>query len=380
MTIGIITLHSNTNFGGGLQQIALFETLKALGHDPKFLCVQNDVTESTARHLLGIVSSYSIRQLFDAVHEAFRRIADKREPETPNWTLYKKTDEFNYTRLNYTPKFGLAELPVYVAACDALVFGSDQVWTDVYSPVLPYFGDGMHGFGGKKIAYAACSVHRRVPIYNRRKIRTLLSDFDAVSVRDETSRELVRNYSALNPQLVCDPTLLYDFKAYLKHSPIEGDYIFAYVLGDKTSDWHQRNIDKIKAETGISKVVVLTTSLDEKYPWADIVITDALAIDWMNILQGASFVYTNSFHAVIFSLKFHRQFIAYYGDIARSSRMIGLRSQFGLDGRIVKEPIAVDLNNQIEFAATDSIIADLAIDSMAFLKSALDNTQINYGI
>ncbi len=371
MRIGILTLHSNTNYGGGLQQIALFETLKSLGHDPEFLCVQNNATGSAARRLLGIVSSYSLRQLFDAVHEAFRRITVKREPGTPNWILYNKTDEFNYTRLNYTPKFGLAELPGYVAACDALVFGSDQVWTDVYSPVLPYFGDGMPGFDGKKIAYAACSVHRRAPIFNRRKIRSLLSEFDAVSVRDETTRQLVRNYSSFNPQLVCDPTLLYDFKAYLKPSPIEGDYIFAYVLGDKTADWHQRNVDKIKAETGISKVVALTTSLDEKFLWADIVITDALAVDWMNILRGAAFVYTNSFHAVIFSLKFHRQFVAYYGDIVRSSRMTGLRSQFGLDCRIVKEPIAVDLNKQIEFAATDSIIAGLATDSMAFLKSAL---------
>ena len=109
----------------------------------------------------------------------------------------------------------------------------------------------------------------------------------------------------------------------------------------------------------------------KNFPWADIVITDALAVDWMNILREAAFVYTNSFHAVIFSLKFHRQFVAYYGDIVRSSRMTGLRNQFGLNCRIVKEPITVDLNKQIDFAATDSIISGLATNSMAFLKNAL---------
>ena len=81
MIIGILTLHSNTNFGGGLQQIALFESLKALGHEPRFLCVQNNVTESVARRLLGIISSYSLRQLFDAIHEAFRRITVKTNPK-----------------------------------------------------------------------------------------------------------------------------------------------------------------------------------------------------------------------------------------------------------------------------------------------------------
>ena len=371
MKVGILTLHSNTNFGGGLQQIALFEILKSLGHEPQFLCVKNDSPNSSFKRLLGIITSYSPRQLYNAVEEVYRRITDKKEPETPNWNLYEKTDDFNYTRLNYTPKFGLDSLPEYASACDVLIFGSDQVWTDVYSSVLPYFGDGMPRYDGKKIAFAACSVHKRVPVYNRRKIRNLLSDFNAISVRDETTRQLVRNYSGMESPIVSDPTLLYDFKAYLNPVPIKGDYIFAYVLGDKSVEWHQRNIDKIKAETGISKVVALTTSLNEKYPWADIVITDALAIDWMNMLRESQFVYTNSFHAVIFSMKFHRQFIAYYGDIVRSSRMVGLRSQFGLENRIVKQPTAVDLNKKIDFTATDSIINKLAKFSMTFLEDSI---------
>lgn len=371
MKVGILTLHSNTNFGGGLQQIALFETLKDLGHEPQFLCVKNDSSSSLLKRLTGILTSYSPRQLYNAIEEAYRRIEDKHEPETPNWELYNRTDEFNYTQLNYTPKFGLVQLPEYVSKCDVLIFGSDQVWTDVYSDVLPYFGDGMPMFKGKKIAYAACSVHKCVPIYNRRKIKRLLSEFNAISVRDVTTQQLVKNYSKIIPPIVCDPTLLYDFKRYLKSSPIKDDYIFAYILGDKSSEWHQRNIEKIKASTGISKVVALTTSLDEKFPWADIVITDALAIDWMNILRESQFVYTNSFHAVIFSLKFHRQFVAYYGDIVRSSRMVGLRKQFGLENRVLKEPLSVDLSKQLDFKATDSIIYELTKNSMTFLKDNL---------
>lgn len=371
MKIGILTLHSNTNFGGGLQQIAMFETLKSLGHEPQFLCVQNNLAEPSSKRILGILTSYTPQELLNAINEAYHRIFDKKKPGTPHLVLYKKTDDFNYSYLNYTPKFGLDKLPEYVSRCGALIFGSDQVWTDVYSRVLPYFGDGIPGFKGKKIAFAACSVHKTAPIYNRKKIKALLSDFDAISVRDETTRQLVKNYSETEPSMVCDPTLLYDFKAYFKPSPIEGDYIFAYVLGDKTAEWHQRNIDKIKAETGISKVVALTTSLDEKYPWADVVITDALAIDWMNLLRESQFVYTNSFHAVIFSLKFHRQFIAYYGDLVRSSRMGGLRKQFGIEDRIVKEPLKADINRKIDFSATDLHIQELAKFSMLFLANSI---------
>lgn len=371
MKVGILTLHSNTNFGGGLQQIALYETIKALGHEPKFLCVQNDKSLSYAKRVLGILTSYSPKQLYDAIAEAYQRIIDPKVLETPNWDLYKKTDEFNYSHLNYTPKFGLASLPGYVSECDAIVFGSDQIWTDVYSDVLPYFGDGISGFEGKKVAYAACSVHKRVPIYNRSKIKRLLSDFDTLLVRDETTRQLVKNYSDINPPIVCDPTLLYDFNKYIAPSSIEGEYIFAYVLGDKPSEWHRHSIERIKSKTGVKKVVALTTSLDEKYPWADQVISNALAIEWMNVLRCAKFVYTNSFHAVIFSLKYHRPFVAYYGDMVRSSRMIGLRNQFALESRIVKHPEDIDYNVSIDFTFTDSIIEKLADSSMAFLENAL---------
>lgn len=372
MKIGILTLHSNTNFGGGLQQIAMFEVLKSLGHEPQFLCVRNDQPNSAFKRAIGILTSYTFRQLFDAVEEAFCRVLKTKKNQTPNTELYKKTDEFNYTKLNYTPKFDVVDLPKYASECDVLVFGSDQVWTDVYSDILPYFGDGIEGFNGKRIAFAACSVHKRVPVYNIGKIEKLLSEFDAISVRDETTKKLVQNYSEKDPQIVCDPTLLYDFKPYLKPSPIEGDYIFVYVLGDKPIEWHQRIINRIKEVTGINKVVVMTTSLDEEYIWADNVITDALAVDWMNILRAAKFVYTNSFHAVLFSLKFHRQFVAYYGDIVRSSRMLGLRRQFGLDDRIVREPNSVDFNKPLDFTATDRIIEELAGFSMSFLKKSIN--------
>lgn len=371
MKVGLLTLHSNTNFGGGLQQIALFETLKALGHEPQFLCVQNRAQTSGAKRIIGILTSYSPMQLLNATKEALQRVVKEKIQETPNFEISKKTDNFNYSFLNYTPKFDLNELPRYASECDALICGSDQVWTDVYSDALPYFCDGIPEFKGKRIAYAACSVHNRAPLYNREKIKKLLSDFDAISVRDETTRKLVKRYSEIEPPIVCDPTLLYDFKSYISPSPVKGEYIFAYVLGNKSAEWHQRNIDNIKAATGITKVVALTTSLDEKYPWADIVITDALAVDWMNILREAQFVYTNSFHAILFSLKFHRQFIAYYGDIVRSSRITGLRDQFGMTQRIVTSPHKTDLSSPVKFDKSDAIINELSRHSMSFLKQAL---------
>ncbi len=371
MKIGIFTLHSNTNFGGGLQQIALFEILKSMGHEPQVVCVQNDISQSVFRRILGVLSSYSF---WRAIRELKSRIVKKKSIWVGNWDLYKRCDAFNYENLNYTPKFGMVELPKYCKRYDAIIVGSDQVWTDVYSAVHPFFCDGVGDFKGLRIAYAACSAHDRVPFYNRKHIRQSLNKFTAISVRDTTTVHLVESVKCPKPAIVADPTLLYDFEKYIKPVNIAEPYIFAYVLGDKPVEWHARNIEHIRKTVGNIQVIALTTELNENYPWADRILTGELAVDWMNLLSNSQFVYTNSFHAVIFSLKFHKEFVAYYGDLVRSSRMAGLINQFELNDRIVKEPSFVNLSQKMQFKKTDEAISSLTKNSLEWLVKSLNKT------
>ena len=100
MKIGIFTLHSNTNFGGGLQQIALFEILKTMGHDPQVVCVRNDVPQSTFRRILGVLSSYSFSS---SIRELKSRCLQKKVPQIDNLEWYKRCDAFNHENLNYRP-------------------------------------------------------------------------------------------------------------------------------------------------------------------------------------------------------------------------------------------------------------------------------------
>lgn len=367
MKIGIFTLHSNVNFGGGLQQIALFEVLKSFGHEPQIVCVQNDFPKSAWRRFWGVLSAYNLKGI---VKEVINRFGGSKQ-HPGNYELYKRCDAFNYANLNYTPKFGMAELPVYCKHYDAIIVGSDQVWTDVYSKINPYFCDGVGNFQGIRISYAACSAHEKVPIYNRKHIRKSLSLFSAISVRDVTTARLVERLGNQKPIIVADPTFLYDFKKYIKPSSIEEPYIFAYVLGNKSVKWHTKNIKHIRSKVGNIKVVALTTEIDDFFPWADIVLNKELSVDWMNILRESQFVYTDSFHAVIFAMKFHKNFVAYYGDLVRSSRMLSLIQQFKLEDRIVREPCEVDYEKSIDYIGCDKIIENLKITSIEWLKQQL---------
>lgn len=100
--------------------------------------------------------------------------------------------------------------------------------------------------------------------------------------------------------------------------------------------------------------------------------TGELAVDWMNLLRNSQFVYTNSFHAVIFSLKFHKEFVAYYGDLVRSSRMVGLINQFELRDRIVREPTKVNLCSKVDFEKLDEQILALRTSSLKWLSDSLN--------
>ena len=368
MRIGILTLHSNTNFGGGLQQIALYEVLKSMGHNPQIVCVQNDAPQSKWRRILGVFYSYSFSGI---IKEWLKRTFEKKAYLPANYDLFRKCDAFNYEKLNYTPKFGLSDFPRYCQSYDAIIVGSDQVWTDVYSSVNPFFCDCIGDYKGLRISYAACSAHDKVPFYNRSHLYKSLSAFDAISVRDKTTSSLVSNLGLPAPTIVADPTLIYDFSKYITPSPIEEPFIFAYVLGEHSEEWHKRNLSHIFSQIGKMKVVALTTELVEDFSWADLTLTDKLFVDWMNLLRGARFVYTNSFHAVLFSLKFHKDFVAYYGDLVRSSRMLSLQKQFGLFQRIVKDPSIVDLTDKVNFIRTDQIIKELKAFSLNWLEKKL---------
>lgn len=67
----------------------------------------------------------------------------------------------------------------------------------------------------------------------------------------------------------------------------------------------------------------------------DIRFLDADPSDWVALLAGASFVLTDSYHGVLFSLKFKRNFLGTYDDSFRASRLIDLITRYELGNRIV---------------------------------------------
>ena len=185
----------------------------------------------------------------------------------------------------------------------------------------------------------------------------MLRQFDAISVRDETTANFVCRLTESKPFIAADPTLLYEFSSFIFPAKPKKDYIVMYILGDEISGGNIQALDKIKSYCGetldVISIVIPSVSLAGK-KGADIVIDDCTPDQWINLIYHAKFVYTDSFHGCIFSLKFNKPFIGYYQYAKRSTRLLDIQKRYGLSN-IVNDISQID--NALKYASNKNDVA-----------------------
>ena len=368
MKVGILTMSYRRNYGGVLQSYALFKTIEGMGYDIEIIDFEYNSLDNL--HFITLLKGIPIILLKKL---GFRRHGTplKQTRELPDEHVIA-FNTFKKKFIKYSKTVTNKELFRIVHNYDAIVVGSDQVWNNVEGKILYYFFDFGKPFLGRKISYAPCSVHESVPFYNKGKLRKLLSKFDALSVRDQTTANMVKQVSGLEAKIVLDPTCLYAFSEFSSLPPIvEGDYIFAYILGSEIKGGHKSIIQKIREKYGEMKVIaaIIPNVALEVEKFADKVMYNASPDEWINLIAHSKFVYTDSFHGCMFSMKYHKPFFAYYKDANRSSRLRDIKIQYGLANIFMSgEAYAI---NEVDYLTLDKTIAEQRKESLSFLSSAL---------
>ena len=376
MKIAILTHSYIKNYGGILQCVALQNKLEEKGHMVEVIHFMSSRKHNVRRRIKLLFTDFSCQRFYrwflDICTDFFEKLIGKQKPLSSglleNCARFIK-ENIHYTEICDEDTIGrLIEQRQY----DAIVIGSDIVWVGLGNERLIYFGDWQPRYIGKLISYAACSTLSHVPKFNEAKLEKLLDDFSHISVRDKHTFNLIRGYTHKDIQIVADPTILYDFGHYLK--PCEGeDYIFTYVLGQEIDGGHRKAIAAMKKRYGDIpvKAVVLSDESTNIVPYADEIVDDASPDVWLNLLAQSKAVYTDSFHGIIFSLKYHRPFIAYYKEASRSTRLIDLKERFGLKGNIVSSVDEIDLSKDICYDKLQPVMDVWKDESLNFLKNAL---------
>lgn len=326
MKIGILTYHYSNNYGALLQTFALSTTLNRLGYETEIINRVPDVT-------LQETYNPNIKRFFNkTIQTHFRKsFSQFRKKYLPNITKQIKKNE----------------LKSFVKRYDAVIVGSDQVWRIEYTTGL-----GLNNFldfvpdNIKKIAFAASFGKEKfdgdTPTIE--KIKKLLSRFIAISVREESGVQICAELFNVKATHLLDPTLLLTLDDYLpiikeNEKNISGKYIAKYLLDETqqkldiiASIAHEKSL-KIRNATRESNINFRLRNLDffsRKYYYPSF-------STWLWTIKNAVFVITDSFHGVIFSIIFNKQFICIANNQRGLTRMTSLLMKLGLEDRLVFE-------------------------------------------
>jgi hypothetical protein len=250
---------------------------------------------------------------------------------------------------------------------DAIVVGSDVVWN------YGIFGYDPVFFGRvevpRKIAYAASfgAVPRRGA--HPTAMREDLARFDAIAVRDENSRAIVADSIGREVAVTVDPTLLYEFIEELAVAPQRSTNV-----GVVYSYRHPRAaIDAFRAwasQQG-SRVVCVgyppPLRARRAYDWID---ASVGPFQWLRVMNDAQAVMTSTFHGVVFSLKYGKEFLYVTNDKSHN-RVASLLAACGIphDLRLGRQDDVVWFKP--DYAEVGRRLATAADQSRAWLLAAL---------
>ncbi|AKX46873.1 hypothetical protein AKN94_05510 [Thiopseudomonas alkaliphila] len=382
MKIAILTQPLHTNYGGNLQNFALQQVLKGMGHEPVTIDRHHSIKLRT-KLKLGYFKRLALHYIKGTTkpkaRDYFGASKDKRDRA--------HIIRFIETYINKTPRL-YSDQAVQKAFAekkfDAVIVGSDQCWRPIYSPnISTYFLDFLENDQSiKKIAYAASlgADEWEFDEQQTQMAQRFIKQFDAVSVREKQAVELVKDKLDTDASFVLDPTLLLDKDDYLKvidaYQPSlpTRKGVYTYVLD--TVGWKGQIINQV--------VKSLNAGHFNNQPKATIENpsdnTDDYVIPsiegWIKGFADAEFVVTDSFHGTVFSVLFNKPFVSLLNSQRGASRFYSILSEFGLEGRLVTEyneaKINVLLRQEINWQRVNKKLDTFKIQSKAFLNEWLD--------
>lgn len=361
---GIITqYYKSTNYGGNLQAYALCMALRKIGIEAEQICYptrkEKHIIYDTIKliHERGVVNG-SLKECQAILERCnnnisaiihYRQIRHIREIEA------KKKQAFSYFNSSIIPHseniYTDEDLYLLVDKYDGLIVGSDQIWNpDQYRP--GYFLEGIPD-KGRKIAYAASIAKDKLSDKQKEEYAQKIQAFNMISVRENKAVEILRPLTEKEIYYTADPTLLLDAKDWEKVTDkrlINEPYAFCYFLG-RNNESRQMSSEYAKKHNlklmGIPMAVTNYELIDSNI--FDVPVIYATPGEFLSGIKNAEVVFTDSFHACVFSHIFKKPFIVFQRetDGRMSSRIDSLMDLFETSELFIKN-IQKDTLIQIE--------------------------------
>lgn len=352
MHIGILTFHLAHNYGAVLQCYALQEVLRGMGHDVWVIDYQQPfmVDWFRPRRLFGM------RSLMKTVVGGNMREYISRGIHP--YVVAKHFSSFRKKFLRLTSKcYGTDDIP----PMDLYIVGSDQPWnpdlTDGADMV--YYGQFHRPMASRLATYAMSGAVSAIGKVGWDRVKLYSESFNALSFREESLTQKMMELTGRRCETVLDPTLLADaslWEPMINNKWAKRDYLFIYHVGGP------KNV--IETMTEKAKAIVKTERLEiidaSRYQYS--------SSDFVSLIRHARYVVTASFHAMVFSIIFHKPFTVVQTGQASDARFVNLLDTLGITDVCMKKPENVSIPQHLDYLSICNKLETLKEYSVQFLE------------
>jgi hypothetical protein len=369
--IGIISYYKTLNYGSVLQACAMQMVIRGVGY--KCEHIRGDLQKKFHEKIITIIkdplgvlkkkTKYYLKEL-TSVENKNRR---------SNYEKFIK-DNLKESPIAYAKK----ELYLSEKRYDAFVCGSDQIWAP--NQFNEFFYINFISDKSKKIAYAPSIGLPKIPDELKDRVAELISDIGFVSIREQEGAEIVKELTGINAPVVLDPTLLITKEEWVakidKSKAPALPYILCLFLGENPE--HRKAAEMYSQAKGY-KIVVLPFRKKD-YQWGDIIMKDAGPVDFIDLVNNAAMVFSDSFHGAAFAVNLNKPFCVFMRfsedhPLCQNSRIRNLLQIFGLQDRLVQDDVSVDdMDKTINYETVNDILKNERQRSLNYLKCSLEDS------
>ena len=208
------------------------------------------------------------------------------------------------------------------------------------------------------------------------KLTPCLKQYDSISVREPAAKAFIEEISEKNVKVDVDPTILLPTEKWEsladKSNLAYKNFIFVYTMQPSDILYNlAQNLAK-KEELQIYSLSMVDNSRKLGTDMRGAKIEDFL---WM--IKHARYVVTNSFHGLLFALRFHKQLYWAFqqGKHMSNPRFDMLIEQYGIDCRCCSKELGVDQCTELDYNYIDSIMSHQRNESLQNLRLSIVGEQ-----
>ena len=358
--IGIVTWYDKGyNYGSTLQAFAMQSYLENKGYEcelinykPEYKKVYN-VLKEIIKRLYLLVFNYKVYK---------------------SWRIMEKWIKNNIKESKLILSY--EELIKYSQKYDILICGSDQIWCNSHDVVDPFYYLQFTDIE-KRIAYAPSIGKNYINDNIQETFAKYVKEIKYLSIREEKGAELIQKYAGKSAKVVVDPTFLLDKKMWEKSAKISKNriinepYIFAYFL--KKNEEYFEQVNEIAKKKNLRIITVPIMNNNNKLA------IEVNHTDFLNLIKNAKYVITDSFHGMVFSINFEKDFIIYkkFNDNLKeteNSRIYNILEKLNLYNRLVTDNNTIDniIDTNINYSEVKKKLNKLINESEKYLTESID--------